>query len=110
MGTTRAAGRRMREEFACRSGLKDGSFVCVRSIKPEQEPHVMERYCRLMRLLPADWRNCFANVDHWRRLALVVERETAAGTRLVGLGRYESGDETGTAEVAFLIVDAWQHQ
>ena len=108
VGKTRTRG--LRERFACRSVLKDGSLVFIRPIQPGREPHVMDRYWRLMRRLPADWGNCFANVDHRRRLALMVERETVAGTRLVGLGRYESCDEAGTAEVTFMIENAWEHQ
>jgi vacuolar-type H+-ATPase subunit F/Vma7 len=40
-----------------------------------------------------------------RRLALVAERETVAGVQLIGVGRYEPGEEPDTAEVAFVVED-----
>ena len=48
----------------------------------------------------------FTQVDYRDRLALVVE----AGGRLVAVGRYDRLDGSGTAEVAFVVSDEFQHQ
>jgi RimJ/RimL family protein N-acetyltransferase len=100
--------------------LKDGAAVRVRPIRPDDEPRLVDLYDRLsrhtayqrfftvMRRLPTDWYHFFANVDYVRRMALVAERETVAGYQLLGVGRYEPGDEPDTAEVAFVVEDGWQ--
>lgn len=47
-------------------------------------------------------------MDYRRRLALVVEHETAGGIELVAVGRYEPSDRDDTVEVAFVVQDDWQ--
>src|SRR6266542_2513573 len=69
--------------------LKNGAHVRIRPMRP-------------------DWAHFFANVDYRRRLALVAERDTPAGVELVGVGRYEPGEEPDAAEVAFVVEDGWQ--
>jgi GNAT superfamily N-acetyltransferase len=100
--------------------LRDGSSTRVRPIRPDDEPRLVELYGRLsrhsayqrfftvMQRLPPDWYHFFANVDYVRRLALVAERETVSGYQLIGVGRYESGEELGIAEVALVVEDGWQ--
>jgi RimJ/RimL family protein N-acetyltransferase len=100
--------------------LKDGASVRMRPIRPDDEARLEDLYARLSRhsayqrfftvrrRLPSDWYHFFANVDYVRRLALVAERDTVAGTQLIGVGRYEPSDEPDTAEVAFVIEDGWQ--
>jgi RimJ/RimL family protein N-acetyltransferase len=100
--------------------LRDGSAVRVRPIRPDDEPRLVALYERLsrhtayqrfftvLRRLPPDWYHLFANVDYRTRLALVAERDTAAGVQLVGVGRYEPSEEPDTAEVAFVVEDGWQ--
>jgi GNAT superfamily N-acetyltransferase len=100
--------------------LRDGPAVRIRPIRPDDEPKLVELYDRrsqhtayqrfftVMRRLPTDWYHFFANVDYVRRLALVAERETVSGYQLIGVGRYEPGDEPDVAEVAFVVEDGWQ--
>jgi RimJ/RimL family protein N-acetyltransferase len=100
--------------------LKNGAHVRIRPIRPDDEPRLIELYGRLsrytayqrfftvMRRLPPDWAHFFANVDYRKRLALVAERDTAAGVQLIGVGRYEPAEEPDTAEVAFVVEDGWQ--
>jgi RimJ/RimL family protein N-acetyltransferase len=100
--------------------LKNGAHVRIRPIRPDDEPRLVELYGRLsrytayqrfftvMRRLPPDWAHFFANVDYRTRLALVAERDTPTGVDLVGVGRYEPGEEPDTAEVAFVVEDGWQ--
>ncbi len=100
--------------------LRDGSYLRIRPIRPDDEPRLVDLYGRLsehtayqrfftlMRRLPPSWFRFFANVDYRNRLALVAERDTAAGPELVGVGRYEPTEEEGTAEVALVVQDGWQ--
>jgi RimJ/RimL family protein N-acetyltransferase len=100
--------------------LKDGFSARIRPIRPDDEPRLVDLYDRLsrhtayqrfftvLRRLPTDWYHFFANVDYVRRLALVAERETVAGSQIIGVGRYEPSDEPDAAEVAFVVEDGWQ--
>jgi RimJ/RimL family protein N-acetyltransferase len=100
--------------------LGDGAYLRIRPIRPDDEPRLVDLYGRLsehtayqrfftlMRRLPPSWFHFFANVDYRRRLALVAERDTATGSELVGVGRYEPSDEEGVAEVALVVQDGWQ--
>ncbi len=100
--------------------LRDGSYVWIRPIRPEDEPRLTEFYDRLsrhtayqrfftvMRRLPPDWAHFFANVDYRRRMALVAEHEEGGTLELIGVGRYEPSDEADTAELAFVVQDGWQ--
>ncbi len=100
--------------------LKDGFSTRIRPIRPDDEPRLVDLYERLsrhtayqrfftvLRRLPNDWYHFFANVDYVRRLALVAERETVAGTQLIGVGRYEPSEEPDVAEVALVVEDGWQ--
>jgi RimJ/RimL family protein N-acetyltransferase len=100
--------------------LEGGASARIRPIRPDDEARLVDLYERLSRhtayqrfftvrqKLPTDWYHSFANVDYRHRLALVAERDTVAGTRLIGVGRYEPGEEPDTAEVAFVIEDGWQ--
>jgi RimJ/RimL family protein N-acetyltransferase len=107
-------------ELARTVTLKDGASARIRPIRPDDEPRLVDLYDRLsrhtayqrfftvLRRLPNDWYHFFANVDYVRRLALVAERETVAGTQLIGVGRYEPSEEPDAAEVAFVVEDGWQ--
>ena len=100
--------------------LADGSGARIRPIRPDDEPGLVDLYERLSRRsayqrfftvrrqLPQNWYHAFANVDYTSRLALVAERETVAGSRLIGVGRYEPTEEAGVAEVATVVEDGWQ--
>jgi RimJ/RimL family protein N-acetyltransferase len=100
--------------------LKNGESVRIRPIRPDDESRLVALYDRLSRhtayqrffavrrRLPTDWVHNFANVDYRRRLAIVAERETVAGTELVGVGRYEPSEPPATGEVAFVLEDGYQ--
>jgi len=100
--------------------LPDGSRPLLRPIRPDDEPRLVALYERLsrhtayqrfftaIRRLPPDWVHFLANVDYRRRLALVVEHPTSG--ELVAVARYEPTDEEDTAEIAFVVQDAWQNR
>ena len=100
--------------------LKNGESLRIRPIRPDDEPRLVALYDRLSRhtayqrffavrrRLPDEWVHNFANVDYRRRLAIVAERETVAGTELVGVARYEPAEPEATGEVAFVLEDGYQ--
>ena len=94
--------------------------VRIRPIAPDDEPAlralfdrlspetVRQRFFRYWRRLPDDWFHHFTHVDYVQRLALVGEVDAPDGPRVVGVARYEPGEEEGRAEVAIVVEDAWQ--
>ena len=107
-------------ELARELVLADGARLALRPIRADDEPRLValherlsrhtayQRFFTVMRRLPRDWAHFLANVDYRRRLALVVEHGAAA--ELIAVGRYESTDEPGTAEIAFVVQDGWQNR
>ena len=100
--------------------LADGTRLALRPIRADDEPRLValydqlsrhtayQRFFTVMKRLPPDWAHFLANVDYRRRLALVVEHGPA--TELIAVARYESTDEPATAEIAFVVQDAWQNR
>ncbi len=107
-------------EFEREVTLKEGARVRIRPILPEDETRLVTLYGRLsqhtayqrfftiMNRLPLDWAHYFANVDYFRRMALVAERALDWRPELIGVARYEPSDEKDTAEVALVVQDYWQ--
>jgi RimJ/RimL family protein N-acetyltransferase len=101
--------------------LRDGTRVRMRPIRPDDEPRLAalyehlsqdsryHRFFSVMRRLPPDWAHFLANVDYVRRFALVVEAPGEPET-LIAVARYEPTSDTGCAEVAFAVQDAWQNR
>jgi RimJ/RimL family protein N-acetyltransferase len=70
------------------------------------------RYLRFfspMPELPASVMRMLACVDYQRTLALVAEHEDGATPEPIGLASYGALDD-GTAELALVVRDEWQHQ
>ena len=100
--------------------LANDALVRLRPIRPGDAPELIALYGRLstlsayhrfftvMKRLPPNWAQVFANVDFQRRLAIVAERDTPEGSELIGVGRYEPGDDDDTVEIAFVVQDGWQ--
>jgi acetyltransferase len=100
--------------------LRDGMRLHVRPIRASDAPRLIEHYARLgahsayqrfftvMKRLPPDWARIHADVDYRRRLALIAERGPADAAELIAVARYEPTDREDTAEVAFVVLDAWQ--
>lgn len=101
--------------------LRDGTPVRLRAIRPEDQSRLVDlydalsqgsryqRFFTVMRRLPPDWARYLANVDHVRRLALVVEAPTEPQV-LIAVARYEATSEADCTEVAFVVQDAWQNR
>ena len=97
--------------------LRNGAWVRVRVIRPDDEPRLMalcrrlspqavyQRFFSFRRLLPEEAR-VFANVDYHRQMAVVAEVGDGQAD-LVGVARYGFSDE-GTADIGLVVADAWQ--
>jgi RimJ/RimL family protein N-acetyltransferase len=98
--------------------LKNGAFVHIRPIRPEDECTLVEGFKHLSlqtvyqrflsplpELTPSMARH-LSNVDYYRRLALIAETDA----ELAGVARYEPTDDPGVAELGLVIVDHWQHR
>jgi len=100
--------------------LRDGTALRLRPIRADDAPRLVEYYSRLsahtayqrfftvMRRLPPDWARLHAAVDYRTQLALIAERGPREQPELIAVARYEPTDRPDTAEVAFVVQDAWQ--
>jgi RimJ/RimL family protein N-acetyltransferase len=100
--------------------LRDGTALRLRPIRADDAPRLVEYYGRLsehtayqrfftvMKRLPPDWARLHSAVDYRTQLALVAERGPREQPELIAVARYEPTDEPDTAEVAFVVQDAWQ--
>ncbi|WP_203708664.1 bifunctional acetate--CoA ligase family protein/GNAT family N-acetyltransferase [Asanoa iriomotensis] len=117
---TRGEGADVTEHATQRSAdvlLSDGATVHVRQIQPDDAPEVVAAHSRFSERtrylryfspyprIPERDLHRFVNVDHRDREAFVVE----VGGRIAAIGRYDRlGPESGDAEVAFVVEDAYQ--
>lgn len=105
--------------------LKNGEEVCIRPIRPEDEPMMVsfhstlsERtvYQRYLQLLNVDQRTaherltriCF--IDYARQIALVAERTDpkTGERRIIGVGRLQGLSGPSDAEYAIVVSDEFQ--
>src|SRR5690242_5865202 len=99
--------------------LHDGNIIHVRAIRPNDEERlrafhrqlspdaIMFRFFHLLPELPAPDAEHFTHVDYVNRMALLATTGSAAQEEILGVVRYDRIEET-TAEVAFVVADAWQ--
>jgi acetyltransferase len=101
--------------------LADGSTVLLRPIRPEDEPLIVElheghsehtirmRFFSLVKHLSRDSLIRLCHLDYDREIALVAEHRDAEGRpHIVGVSRYHLSPQTGEAEFAVVVTDAWQ--
>lgn len=101
--------------------LRDGTEVEVRVIRPEDEPLIVElhaghseqtlrmRFFGLVRTLSRDSLIRLCHLDYDRELALVAVMRDAQGCpHIMGVSRYYLQPDTGDAEFALVVGDAWQ--
>jgi RimJ/RimL family protein N-acetyltransferase len=99
--------------------LRDGAVVGVRALRPEDRQRLQELHARLspdtivfrfFRALPKlndDTARHLTHLDYDGRMALAATFGQGADERLLAVVRYERINST-TAEVAFVVEDAWQ--
>lgn len=105
--------------YAKRHQLRDGSFVEIRALKPDDEAGMLaaiertgarslqHRFFAMKRRFSDEERNFFINVDFINHVALVATAQEDRGSIIVGGGRYVVYAPK-CAEMAFVVVDAWQ--
>jgi len=105
--------------YAVHEHLRDGGLVKIRALRPEYEADMLaalgraslqslqRRFFVTKRHFSDKERAYFMDVDFKNHVALVARAEEAGREVLVGGGRYVVF-EPGRAEMAFMVVDAWQ--
>ncbi|MBR0827586.1 GNAT family N-acetyltransferase [Bradyrhizobium manausense] len=105
--------------YAKQELLRDGTPVDIRSLRPADEGDMLaalertssqslqRRFFAMKRHFSDKERAYFMNVDFKSHVALVVVAEDAGRQIIVGGGRYVVV-EPGQAEMAFVVIDAWQ--
>ena len=100
--------------------LRDGTEATVRAIGPEDEPLIVEmhahhsdhtirmRYFSLVKTLSRDSLIRLCHLDYDREMALTAVRRDEAGSLMLGVSRYYLNPETGDAEFALVVGDAYQ--
>ncbi|MFM7149020.1 MAG: GNAT family N-acetyltransferase [Gemmataceae bacterium] len=102
--------------------LKDGTKVNVRAIRPEDEPLIIDlhsrhsehtirmRFFSLVKTLSRDSLIRLCHLDYDREMALAAVDHSGEKPRILGVARYYSQPETGEAEFAVVVEDAYQRQ
>lgn len=101
--------------------LRDGSQVEIRALRPEDESAMLaaiertsaqslqRRFFVMKRHFSEKERAFFMDIDFKNHVAIVALAEDADRKVIAGGGRYIVF-ETGRAEMAFVVVDAWQRR
>jgi RimJ/RimL family protein N-acetyltransferase len=91
----------------------------VRAIQPDDDERlrafhhhlspdaIVFRFFHLLPELPTSDAERFTHVDYVNRMALLATTGLAAAEEILGVVRYDRVEDT-TAEVAFVVADAWQ--
>jgi acetyltransferase len=102
--------------------LRDGREVLVRPILPEDEPLIVAlhaghsehtirmRYFSLVKTLSRDSLIRLCHLDYDREMALTAVRTENGRPHLLGVARYYLRPDTGEAEFALVVSDAYQRQ
>jgi GNAT superfamily N-acetyltransferase len=102
-------------------GLRDGRFVTIRALKPEDRSGMLSaagrvsaqslyrRFFGPKRGFTEQEVDFFVNVDFVRHVALVAELHESGENTIIGAGRYIV-TQPGTAELAFAVIDEYQGQ
>ncbi len=105
--------------YTARERLSNGSQVEIRSLRPEDEADMLaavgrtsteslqRRFFVVKRGFSEKERAFFMDIDFKNHVALVALAQEAGRPVIVGGGRYVVF-EPGRAEMAFVVVDAWQ--
>jgi RimJ/RimL family protein N-acetyltransferase len=105
--------------YAVRESLRDGSIIEIRALKPQDEAGMLaavertsaqslqRRFFVMKRSFSEKERTYFMQIDFLNHVALVATAQQDDQPVIIGGGRYIVF-EPGRAEMAFIVVDAWQ--
>jgi GNAT superfamily N-acetyltransferase len=106
-------------DYSASEHLRDGSPIEVRALRPDDEAGMLaaldatgaqslqRRFFATKRHFSDKERSFFMNVDFKSHVALVAVADEAGKDAIVAGGRYIVF-EPGRAEMAFVVIDAWQ--
>jgi RimJ/RimL family protein N-acetyltransferase len=106
-------------DYTAREPLRDGRQIEIRALRREDEADMLaaigntsaqslqRRFFAMKRHFSDTERAFFMEIDFKNHVALVALAEEAGRTVIIGGGRYIV-IEPGRAEMAFVVVDAWQ--
>jgi acetyltransferase len=102
---------------------REGTEMLVRAVRPEDEPLIVDfhrgfsehtirmRFFAMVRTLSRDSLIRLCHLDYDREMALAaVHQDAESQPRITGVSRYNLRPETGVAEFALVVTDAWQRQ
>jgi GNAT superfamily N-acetyltransferase len=107
--------------YSVGEGLRDGRFVTIRALKPDDRRGMVSaagrvsaqslyrRFFGPKRGFTEQEVDFFVNVDFVRHVALVAELHEGGETTIIGAGRYIV-TQPDTAELAFAVIDEYQGQ
>ena len=107
--------------YSAREQLRDGRLIEIRAQRPDDEADMLaavdrtgaqslqRRFFATRRGFSDKEKTFFMHVDFINHVALVAEIDEGTGRTIVGGGRYIV-TTPGEAEVAFIVVDAYQGQ
>ena len=105
--------------YRARAALRDGTPIEIRALRPNDEPDMLaaiertgpdslrSRFFVMKRHFSEKERAFFMDLDFSNHVALAALVEEQGRPAIVGGGRYVVTDP-GRAEMAFVVVDAWQ--
>ncbi len=108
------------KKYITRQKLKDGTFVTLRPIKPEDETLLYElfqsfseetmrfRFFQVIKDMSHKTLTRYCNIDYDREIAIVAEKKEGKKRRMIGVARIvlEIGRKRG--EFAVVVGDEWQ--
>jgi RimJ/RimL family protein N-acetyltransferase len=107
--------------YAAREPLRDGRSIQIRALRPDDETEMLaaidrtnpeslrRRFFVTKRGFSEKEKAFFMHIDFVNHVALVAEIDEGVSPAIIGGGRYIV-TEPGEAEVAFVVVDAYQGQ
>jgi RimJ/RimL family protein N-acetyltransferase len=110
-----------RATYSVQEQLRDGRPIKIRALRPDDETSMLaaidrtgteslkRRFFVTKREFSDNETAFFMNIDFVNHVALVAEIDEDGRTAIVGGGRYVVV-EPGQAEIAFIVVDAYQRQ
>lgn len=110
------------QQYESIATLHDGSSVFLRPIRPDDESLIRDmfysfseqtvylRYHGTLRSMPHDRLQMFCTIDYETEMALVGVVGQAGSEEIVCVGRYMTDPSHQSADVAFVVADAWQRK